>query len=484
MINYWDILKLAATASEDDILMAWYNLPLDLQTNDLKLFVKANLDPYYRKTLIHYPNLEQLIPAGFFDDGKPVEKISHNINFFTTPIHKILNQFLKIIKEQEKKSTSDLNKPFLVLLNTGSYSPIHLGHLEMMEKAKTLMNEHYHVLGGYLSPSHDAYVSTKYEKTACYHSDARIALCQEVLHDSDWLMLDPWEARYNNQPINFTDVILHLKKYLNKYVEPIINAHVEIGYVFGSDNAGFTWAFIEQGISICFERPSYELPYETVSNDSLLDHKRHFFIPKTTNIQSSKLIREGEHNFLPSKIKELYFNYKDNSYKIDSDIYIIRNDTVYCTQNIHDDNKTIALNTFVQQLHMDLKYAFSPYIHINTLEINAEEQNSYLNSEAFKDKNIINIDNCTYKPEQYSLGLSRVFNIADGQIYSNTLVSRPGLKPLEEQINLIPAGQYSLVDDDIASGRTIALLRKKLPSTIRINEIIALSEISFSKEFK
>ena len=104
------------------------------------------------------------------------------------------------------------------MLNTGSYSPIHFGHLQMMELAYETLSKDFTVLGGYFSPSHDSYVSTKYSGTAAYHADARIDLCENLIYGHPYLMIDPWEARYNDVPINFTNVIIHLKRLLSKYI--------------------------------------------------------------------------------------------------------------------------------------------------------------------------------------------------------------------------------------------------------------------------
>lgn len=51
---------------------------------------------------------------------------------------------------------------FVVLLSTGAFSPPHHGHAEMLKCAQEGLQENgVHVLGGFLSPSHDAYVQYK-----------------------------------------------------------------------------------------------------------------------------------------------------------------------------------------------------------------------------------------------------------------------------------------------------------------------------------
>ena len=304
-MHYWIQLGLHEQANAKEILAAWRALPVEKQTPELKLFVKANLDRYYEATLRHYPDLNQLLPAGFFDDLREPALPDYDLDYFTTPVHKIMHNILAA-------EHADNTKPYVVLLNTGSYSPIHLGHILMMNEARTALSEHYHVVGGYFSPSHDIYVSSKYNGTAKLDIDSRIALCEEVVAESEWLMVDPWEARYNECSINFTDVIIRLEKYLAQHLKKTI----QIAYVFGSDNAGFSWAFVEQGLGVCFERPGSELQFNTVRHDPLLQNERHYFIENKGNTYSSKAIREGHTEFLPEKIQQLYSHYKEQHYPI------------------------------------------------------------------------------------------------------------------------------------------------------------------------
>lgn len=479
MEKYWKLLGLEPTAMPEEIVAAWKNLPntmgIDFKPSpELLLFTKAQLDPYYCETLKFYPDLNQLLPSGFFDDGKAPEIKTYRTDLFTTPVAKIIHNLnqLKI----SIQTGYETKKPYLVLLNTGSYSPLHLGHLQMMEEARECLQEQYHVLGGYLSPSHDGYVSTKYQGTAALNSDIRISLCQEVLADSDWLSVDPWEARYNSGPINFTDVIIRLKKYLKRYT----GLDIEVGYVFGSDNAGFTWAFIEEGISVCFERPGYELPFQTVSQDTHLDYQRHFFIKTKGNTYSSKAIREGATEFLPEKIKKIYYQYKSNSYPVYSNIYLVRNDSHYCTDFIDNPKKGFLLDKFTQQLSLWIKQCFQNNMQVHFLDV--KQQQSYLNSEIFSQSDLINVDLWTKHPRQHTLGISRLFEVSDGQVFSHNLIGRPGMPSLEDQLSKIPPNNYTLVDDDIASGRTVKMITDSLPPSVCVTELVALSQQSFHQE--
>ncbi|GAA5942165.1 nicotinamide/nicotinic acid mononucleotide adenylyltransferase [Sporobolomyces koalae] len=81
----------------------------------------------------------------------------------------------------------------LVLVACGSYSPITFLHLRMFEMARddARTNTEFEVVGGYLSPVNDAYA-----KLGLASATHRVNMCQAAVTDtSDWLMVDPWEAR-------------------------------------------------------------------------------------------------------------------------------------------------------------------------------------------------------------------------------------------------------------------------------------------------
>ena len=51
-----------------------------------------------------------------------------------------------------------------VLLTTGALNPIHRGHVAMFDRARDALEAEYglDVVGGFLSPSHDTYLSGKF----------------------------------------------------------------------------------------------------------------------------------------------------------------------------------------------------------------------------------------------------------------------------------------------------------------------------------
>ncbi|KAJ1538146.1 hypothetical protein HK096_001754, partial [Nowakowskiella sp. JEL0078] len=68
-------------------------------------------------------------------------------------------------------------------------------HLRMFEMAKDYISEknEFEIIGGYISPVSDSYekASLKQGGVNCKH---RVNMCEQGLLDSDWLMVDQWEA--------------------------------------------------------------------------------------------------------------------------------------------------------------------------------------------------------------------------------------------------------------------------------------------------
>ena len=96
-----------------------------------------------------------------------------------------------------KHGGGDAAKP-AVLLTTGAMNPVHLGHVDMLVRARRcLEQEHgFSVLAGYISPSHEGYVRPKCEhfKQQYLESDVRLECVRRAVQDSDWLECGAWEA--------------------------------------------------------------------------------------------------------------------------------------------------------------------------------------------------------------------------------------------------------------------------------------------------
>jgi hypothetical protein len=91
---------------------------------------------------------------------------------------------------------------------------------------------------------------------------------------------------------------------------------------------------------------------------------------------------------------------------------------------------------------------------------------------------VISLDACI--DGDYSLALSRRFNVTSGERHAG-LFPRPGTAPLEDQITAIPPGSYLLMDDDIATGKTIREVCKLLPKEIRVEGVLSVQELCEEK---
>ncbi|KAM5576031.1 nicotinamide/nicotinic acid mononucleotide adenylyltransferase [Rosa sericea] len=85
----------------------------------------------------------------------------------------------------------DKDKKYVVLVAPGSFNPPTYMHLRMLELARDALNsEGFCVIGGYISPVNDAY-----NKRGLISAEHRIQLCHLACKSSEFVMVDPWEAR-------------------------------------------------------------------------------------------------------------------------------------------------------------------------------------------------------------------------------------------------------------------------------------------------
>lgn len=259
-----------------------------------RLKAKVLEDPYYRETYRVFGGIDAALRAGFFDDGLAVGAVCPNEDpkLLLTPIDKIL----KNLDGHPPKE-----KP-VILVTTGSLAPLHQGHLHMMEEARAYFeNLGRRVVGGYLVPSHDNYVTIKAPGMEKYTSERRVALAQAAVEDSSWLMVDPSEALFNPGDRNCTAVFARMKKYLSYHFGP--EAFVYF-YVFGSDLANFSGAFIGSGEDICVCRK------ETVeeAQKKLAPGATTLLLPNThgSDAHSSTSVRQGKLEQLHPATRVLY----------------------------------------------------------------------------------------------------------------------------------------------------------------------------------
>ncbi len=317
-----------------------------------------------------------------------------------------------------------------VLLLTGALAPVHDGHLGLLEAARTeLERRGINVCAGYLSPGHDGYVSTKPHGAAAYGAARRVRSCQERTEASDWLETCPWEALYTPFAVNFSEVIRHLER-----VAAEIDPAIEVWFVFGSDNAGFTRAFARRGRCVCGGRGDIA---KTVCEDPLLADRDDivFLSPSPHAAESSTSIRRSARRprQAPGARGEWY--------------------------GLRDDRDWIAatwpgldgpLREFSERVRAILAVAVgSPAVEL----MDPSDSRSALGELERRAGRVISLDPLAGGSE--TLAVSRVFEPAGAQMAARGIVARPGSSPLADQVAALTPGSCLLADDDRASGLTV-----------------------------
>ncbi|CAF3612478.1 unnamed protein product [Adineta steineri] len=92
-------------------------------------------------------------------------------------------------------------KTNIVLLLNGCFNPIHNNHIRLLELAREHCDSlnQYHVVGGYISPAHDACIQRKV--STCYATwQNRLEMCHLAVQDSSWIMIDGWQISQEKNP--------------------------------------------------------------------------------------------------------------------------------------------------------------------------------------------------------------------------------------------------------------------------------------------
>lgn len=426
-----------------------------------KYISKALKDPYYKETY-RYLGEQYLAPAGFLCDENHcprslLEIEKENFLFSSQNIKKIIRN-IQLLTPLEKEHIKSQGKCY-ALLSTGSFNPVHEGHIKMIElAAKSLLEKGMITVGGYLSASHDKYVFTKDSRFQVTASE-RIFLCDKIIQNHSLLMTDSWEALQHNYPINFTDVIrrfdwllnLNLKDYLvEQFGVPI---EIEAVYVFGGDNYCFMDAFVSKGICVCVPRSDENLEQYQNKRQKIIDLNMNspslrIFISQPGKEISSTQIRNND-GLILKKI-----NNNENPIDNFSFPYLIRDDSELSTQAF----KLIPdYQNKINNFKIKIIKEFSNYFkHIEVL--NVEDQRNTFKNET--NKKVINLDTWTSLKNEEKLRVSRIFNIFDAQIYSHQLF----FEDKYQLTNILNSSfdEYILVDDDIATGFTVKTIIDKL----------------------
>ena len=400
-------------------------------------------DPWYAEAYRKLPSLDATVDAGFVSENTT----SRQYRQFCIDERLLTLPFDKLTFDEALANPT-------VILSTGGFYPVHEGHLAMMEKARqTLEDAGYDIIGGYMSLSHEGYISTK-----PYYVDGpfeRFRQCAGILESSDWIMPDPWESLYIGVPVNFTDVIAHVSLRLEKY----LGRKVNVAYVFGADNASFVRCFEKEGIAVCVEREGYEKAFENVGKISEMNKR--IFAVKNNDPSVKATSRDIRKNMNPVCFPE------------DKNIFLLRDEkakSLTCLSK-HIEDPASYQNAFIRHLSKAIEKAFDYRVHVQIEDL--DSQITFFNKQTFEYP-VISLD--PYCKGKFNLGVSRLFNACSIGNSHPVFTSRPECPDLQSQLAKIASGSYILVDDDSFTGSTISFVEGMLPENINIASTFFLAE--------
>lgn len=390
---------------------------------------KIQRDYYYNKLYKKTNDLDLCIEAGYFEDN--LDEIPYDLNCLTTPFNHLKN--------------IDDSKENIVLLTTGAFSPIHLGHISMMQSAeRKLIEKGYNVLGGYFSPCNYKYLIKK--GNTRLPDNTRLNFLNEQLSSTHY-KLDLWESLHLTDTVNFTEVINRLEQYLNKHV----SKKIKVIYVYGLDNIDFSKCFDGIKPNVCVYRDTdskFKNKINELKNSSTIFIKDNIY----SGLASSKI---NVSNILDFK-------------SFDVNKYLVRNEGVSPFKYLNidvTDNQKIFKDNFIKLLNKFTRYDID--------ELNITEQINYANK-ILQDKNTISFD--YFFKGNYNIEMSRLFELSDFQKNPDKIINSPNSQPLINQIKHIDTNKgYVVIDDDTVSGNTLNKI-KKLLANIDIQSFYFLAD--------
>jgi len=115
----------------------------------------------------------------------------------------------------------------VILIACGSFNPITIMHLRLLEMTRDYFNENgYEVIGGYFSPVGDGY-----SKKGLRKGSHRNNMVQLASKESDWIMTDTWESEHSEW-IPTIKVLDHFHEEINKNR---LGKKVKVVLICGSD---------------------------------------------------------------------------------------------------------------------------------------------------------------------------------------------------------------------------------------------------------
>lgn len=401
---------------------------------------------------------DELLKAGWFETKLSIKN---------TEEHYKLNIF------GHDLSCFNNNDNELILFSTGSYAPIHEGHIfSWISSIEVALKNNFDVKLFLISPSHDDYILTKSKEHKNYDIFTRIKLIEDALISffykypqyfcyQNLFKIDLFESIHSSVAINFSEVL----EYILISIEKFSLTKIKIGYVFGSDNFDFYKPFLGETsfLSFCVNRGKVNLENKINANNL-------FFI-ENLNIDAAKI-----------SSTQLRDSFEINNETPKGTQYFVREDCNFAIQHWvkkYPQFKKILIteyNLFNKSLFNLIKQTFPQLTTINSSLKNHIE----ILKKISQNNTILNLDICTnniHEINQYSLNYSRVFEKSSIQRYSDKFSCRDGLE------NNLPINQENciFVDDDICSGFTLKNINKiVINNNSKITKTISLTEEEFN----
>jgi nicotinic acid mononucleotide adenylyltransferase len=386
-----------------------------------------------------------------------------------TPLAKVTREFAHY-----RAFTGAPHKTPVVLVSSGAFCPVHRGHLEMMDSAKREVERHGSVVvGGFLAPDHDGYVAPKCGSGALSGSE-RVHLVQTATSDSSWLTVDPWAALYVDRAVNFTDIIRRLTRYLRAHV----HQDIQVAFVCGADNSGFSKAFVKEGMLVIVPRGNESV---SVEGGLLATGRVMIATDHVLNAFASRAIRAGSSEGVPTLIRaeREALRRRERISRVairlrDEEEWLVEPWTTLVEPSILAQAQRRFASSLQQIFEDNLRVAYrAADISVTRLSV-ARQRELVARFATAQSSPIISLDACI--SGDISIGLSRHFEITSGERIAG-LFSRPGGASLQAQIAAIPKGRFILMDDDIATGRTIRDFMAMLPSCVTIEQVVSIHEL-------
>ena len=389
---------------------------------------KIQRDPIYNKLCEKYGR-NFIADAGFFEDDYQEElDLDYFLHFPVIPIKNIEDNY-------------KAGKKNIILLYSGCFNPIHQGHIFSMNSSiERMQSLGYNVVNSYFTPAHDSYLSQKTDKV--YDILRRSEFIYKIISENNLEKVcdvNVLPALLLKHDINFTEQMVFLKKYVQKYT----NLDIPIYLVAGGDNSSFYKSFVEEDEYGCIvhNRPG--------SEDKFLASQREWAdkFSDCKNIHFVNSLYEGSSTSVRQKKEFIEYQKKDLKLRISEQDY--------------NDIRTEKLLTVFEKYYNNVYF------------LNVADQQV-----KFRDlpENMISLDSLLYK--DYKFEVSRYYDLFGAKFVKFGARHKDSLLKQVSRLKEGPINRrFYLFDDDIHTGRTMQFAKDYLEKygNIKINACISLN---------